>query len=404
MRTPAIVIIISLLAACSGSDGAGSGSDSTSDVSQADAATSADVAQVADVTGSVDAEPGPPDVAPEVEGPTPHATLGWDLLQPGPNTVGYRTWDTTYVVPTSGAERTTTVHAWYPSTATEGDPVAYLGIFTDEGTWEDVPAADPADPAGYPVLVHSHGHQAFGGSSAMIKRYLASHGWVSISPDHVGDMLSDSSTSETVLHYIERPLDITAALDSLAGLPEDDPLSRADTSRVVLSGHSRGVYTVWAVAGATYDVDRVALERPDATEAELDAFAAGFDDPRVVAAIPMAGTYRAQWFGDAGFLAVDLPVLALGGDADNHAGQVAQWDELSPLPMTWVELAGGCHETFGLGACDTLDVPRSDGVIGAYGLALGRLAVLDDASADTLGVLSGAVPVDPEIVTLQWRE
>ncbi len=398
MRTPTVVVVLLSLAGCPGS------SDTTSGSIEDDLPSLADLAGLSDAAGAVDAPDDTVDAAPEAAGPELHATLAQDLLQPGPFSVGYRTWDTTYTVPTTGAERTTTVHAWYPSTATEGDPVAYLGIFTDEGTWEDAPVADPLDPAGYPVLVHSHGHQAFGGSSAMIKRYLATHGWVSISPDHVGDMLSDSSTSETVLHYIERPLDISAALDSLAGLPADDPLSQADTSRVVLSGHSRGVYTVWAVAGATYDVDRVAVERPDATEDELAAFAAGFHDPRVVAAIPMAGTYRSQWFGEEGFQQVQVPVLALSGDADNPAGQAAQWDELSPLPMTWVELAGGCHETFGLGACDTLDVPRSDAVIGVYGLALGRLAVLDDPAETTAGVLDGAVSVDSEIVTLSWRE
>ena len=81
--------------------------------------------------------------------------------------------------------------------------------------------------------------------------------------------------------------------------------SGATTDRVVISGHSRGCYNVWANAGATFDPDALAEECAGmsdggCTEEELDAFSSGaLADPRIVGAVPMGCGYRDGFFGEA---------------------------------------------------------------------------------------------------------
>ncbi|MCB9727632.1 MAG: hypothetical protein H6744_16815 [Deltaproteobacteria bacterium] len=313
----------------------------------------------------------------------------------GPFHVGYRTWEHTYTPPGTDEPRTIRLHVWYPTEATTGDHPTYYAFFEDEDALLNAPAAPPLD-ATYPVHVHSHGHQGFGGTSSFLMRRFASHGWVAIAPDHTGDLLFDddlAKTANTVRHYIERPSDISAALDALDALPANDPLAAVDVSRVVMSGHSRGCYTVWANAGASFDPSAGNLD--EATESELDVFAQGFRDPRVVAAIPMAGTYSADWFGTDGYRQVLIPMLSLTGTEDNASAARFRYDTLTDAPLAWIELAGGCHQTFALGYCDTLDFELGFSIVDTYALAFARVHVLGDTDPRSLGILAGLFEVSP---------
>jgi predicted dienelactone hydrolase len=345
----------------------------------------------ADAAADADAAPETADAAPEVSSRS--RTLDAPVDGPGPFHVGYRTIEHTYT-PTGLTEpRTITLHVWYPTTASTGDTPTYHGLFLDEEAFVNAPAAPPLD-ATYPVHVHSHGHQGFGGTSAFLMRRFASHGWVAVAPDHVGDLLGAFPDAGTIAHYIKRPGDITAALDALAALPASDPLAPVDVSRVFMSGHSRGCHTVWSVTGATFDPAAGGLD--PATPAELAVFAAGFRDPRVVAALPMAGTYSRDWFGTDGYTAVTLPLLSLTGSDDGPAAAQFQFDNLSGAELTWVELAGGCHQTFALGFCDTLDPTLGYSIVDTYAMAFARAHVLGDTDAKTLGILAGTVTVAAE--------
>lgn len=330
------------------------------------------------------------------------STLDFDVDGPGPYGVGYRTWDIEYLVPPDDAPRTITVNAWYPTDATEGEHPRYVGVFPDPVSLIDAPAADPVDGVAYPVVVHSHGHQAFGGGSAFIMRRMASHGWVAIAPDHEGNTFFDNSRGGLARHFIERPMDIIASLDAVEALDDSDPLARADTSHVLMTGHSRGTYTVWAVCGADADEAGVRSDQPDATEAEVARFVEGFDDPRVVACVPLAGSYRRGWFGDTGYEAVDEPVLSLSGSADNPDAMRSMFDLLTEAELTWVELEGGCHETFGLNACDVLPPEQSEIPVGTWVLAFGRHHVLGDEGDATMSILDGSRPV-ADFVTVMTR-
>ena len=329
--------------------------------------------------------------------------LSLPIEEPGPWRVGYRTWETSYASPGAETPRTVAVHVWYPTEDTDGSHPRYAGLLVDGDTIIDATPAAPAYEAGYPVAAHSHGHQGFAEGAFRMHRHFASHGWVAVSVSHRGDLLTDGSdaNAQPLAHWAERPLDVTTALDSVAALPDSDPLSRAHTDRVLLTGHSRGAYTVWASGGAHYDLEHIdeacgqdEFERP-CTDGEVAAFTTGFRDARVVAGIPMAGNGHPELFGRAeGMNDAEIPLLLLTAEAD-PVGAEALRDEVSPPHgLLWVELAEGCHELFNLGCGaeqDALGFP----LVAGYTLAFGRRYVLGDESETIVALTNGAEVLSP---------
>lgn len=327
--------------------------------------------------------------------------LSWPIGEDGPYQVGFQSWEVSYTS-LAGSERTISVNAWYPTEDTTGASAVYLGAFPDDASLAEATLAASAHNGTYPVHVHSHGYQGYGGTSADLMRHHASHGWIAVAPDHINNTLLDHEDPLPTAHYVHRPEDITAALDAL-----EAQFPAADTEAVVVSGHSFGAsYTTWASAGATFDADSLStycteLYEGQCSEAELSAFLSGeLADPRVVASIPMAGAIRRGFFGPEGHRSVSVPVLLMSGTEDGDS--VAEsWDEMDGVDRVWVSLEGGCHQTFALGACETLDVTEGFRVVNAYALALGRSVVLEDTSVD--GVLDGSEAVS-EVTTVLLGE
>ena len=58
--------------------------------------------------------------------------------------------------------------------------------------------------------------------------------------------------------------------------------------------------------------------------------------------------------------------------------------------LTWVEFAGGCHQTFAMGMCPTLDVEEGFRLTSIYALAFARRHLLGDQSAPVLSLLDGS--------------
>jgi predicted dienelactone hydrolase len=338
--------------------------------------------------------------APDVDAPAP-STLDFDLRAPGPFRVGYRTVSHTYTPAGADAPRTIVLNLWYPTEATTGDHPSYLGLFEDEAALVDAPLAAPVEAAGYPVHVHSHGHLGFGATSAFLMRHFASHGWVAIAPDHTGNTLADNIDPRPLAMYHLRSQDITASLDALASLPPTDPLhGLARTAATVMSGHSFGVHTVWATAGATFDADALSAGCAEGEplhpcpEADLAVFAAGLRDPRVVAAIPMAGAIRRDLFGPDGHATVAIPLLAMSGSED-PVGADVQFATTPGLPLDWIDIAGACHQTFALGFCDTLEMELGFSIVNTFALAFARRHVLGDTAPGTLNLLGGSDTFSP---------
>ncbi|MCB9506593.1 MAG: hypothetical protein H6700_10215 [Myxococcales bacterium] len=428
MRSPklrtASALLTSLtlsLASCTSDEGTPSdaadsaGTDVAADVGDTD--TSAADAAVGDGSGAdgddvVVTDPDTDDDADSAAdaevGPTIDP-LGWALGDPGPFSVGYRRYTLTYDRPDVAEQRTITVNVWYPTDEPSHVPVAYLDTFQDRDSNLDSPPAPPVYPSGrYPVHLHSHGFQGFGGTSAFLMRHFASHGWLAIAPDHTGNTLLDHRDPLATSHYFLKEIDLSESLDLLDELPNEDPLhGLADTSRVVVSGHSFGVYATWAISGATFDMDVIRDECASGgvpsgtcTDAELAVFEAGVADPRVVATIGLAGSYRASWFGDSGYTTLQGPFLSLSGSEDGVGADEQFATVGDSVPLWWVLLEGGCHQTFALGGCPTLDTLVGWRIVSTYSLAFARHFLLGDAGTAVTDVLDGTDPVS-ELATLR---
>jgi hypothetical protein len=184
----------------------------------------------------------------------------------------------------------------------------------------------------------------------------------------------------------------------------DDPLNgKMDLGGVVLSGHSFGVHTCWSSAGATFDPTAlearcdVPPEESTCAEGDLEVFAGGVGDSRILGIIPMAGSIDSAFFGDAGHSSVEIPILAMSGTAD-PVGAEEQYARCDTLDITWIELSGGCHQTFGFGGCATLDDMEGFRITNAYAMAFARRLVMDDESPEVTGYLDGSISLSDKVV------
>lgn len=295
--------------------------------------------------------------------------------------VGYQALESEYTPP-DGIPRTLTVNVWYPTLATEGEPPRYLGSVLDNDALTDAPPMDGT----FPLLAYSHGDRGLAGDAAHLHRHFVRQGWVVVAPDHAGNTLRDVEGINTVTHYQHRPLDLSHAMDVAA--------ERFDLGPMLAAGHSRGATTMWAVGGATYDQPSVRAQcdaDETCTDADLPPFADGFRDPRVEAVVVLAGGVRRGWLGADGHRSVEVPVLWLTGTEDGR-GVEAEFPTFAGQHVTWVDFAGGCHLSFTLGACPTLEREVGFELIQRYTFAFARRHLFDDASVVPL--LDGETAVD----------
>ncbi|MEZ4265110.1 MAG: hypothetical protein R3F39_01940 [Myxococcota bacterium] len=360
-------------------------------------------------TAGSDAADATPDAAPDTASDTasdtsaaPRADFAWPPDAPGPYRTGYRQLEITYQPDGISEPRAFKLALWYPTTDTDGPEPVYLKIFADDGAFEGASLAPPAVGDTYPLHVHSHGHGGYAGASPSLFHHFASHGWVVAAPEHTGNTTLDLATPRATSIFFLRSFDISAALDTLAALPASDPLAgHLDTSRVVMSGHSFGGYTTFAVAGAAFDT--ASIEAGCATDdgpggpctaAEIAVFKKGTRDPRVIAALPMAAGNRAM-FGDAGYAQVAVPVLMLSGDDDTDVKNATEGDPifaaLAGKDAARVDIAGGCHQVFGIGGCPKISDDEGFRIVNTYSLAFARAQLLGDTSLS--GILDGSTTV-----------
>jgi len=338
--------------------------------------------------------------------------LALDVTEPGPFAVGYRSTETSYAAPDGSGTRTIPVSVWYPVDADVAagiaDPVKPdYHVFALAIT--DAPPATPAFEGGFPVVVHSHGHAGWATQSFAIFEWLAENGFVVIVPDHVGDRLEDFTApnyQEYFASRYERVFDAGAALDYLDALPQGDPLAgRTNTTKAVLSGHSRGTFTVWAALGATMSTSYVESVcgaggefDGGCTPAQKAVYAAGLRDTRFVAGIPMAGSGDYYWFGGfPGMNAVTAPIFEMTGSAD-QVGADAVFANVTAPPMTWIDYANGCHNVFGAPGCGgAVDPEDAQRTFGTYATAFARRTLFADDDPLVAAVLDGSHQVSPSV-------
>ncbi|UQA59649.1 alpha/beta hydrolase family protein [Polyangium aurulentum] len=334
------------------------------------------------------------------------APLDAPVDQLGPFRVGYRTFLHTYQPDGLGGPREIRIDLWYPTLDTEGTPPKYLNVFKDDDVLEGATVAPPWDPAGYPVHVHSHGAWAFGGTSADLMHYFASHGWVAIAPNHLGHTLPEHTEDLLPISLrILRSMDISASLDLLEDLPEGDPLAgKCRTDKAFLSGHSAGAQTTWSSAGAAFDMASVQAMCDSGTFAapctpeELAIFEAGLGDDRIAAGLPMAGGVGDEpgWFGNDGYDAAKNPFMLMSGTLD-PVGAENVWERVKSLDYTWLDFEGGCHQLFALGGCSKLETYEGYALVNTYANAFARRHVLGDTSARVAAILDGSESLSPKV-------
>jgi predicted dienelactone hydrolase len=231
---------------------------------------------------------------------------------------------------------------WYP---------AEPGCSPDE--YPELPfvglACRNAEPVGegWPLVAFSHGYGGIRYQSIFMTEWLATHGYVVVSPDHAHNTLLDLDEAYDAQVAMERPGDVIRAVDRLAvDLP-----GLADDTRYGMSGHSFGGWTTLAVSGGvtdlaalrtfceTNDLDLCALDFPEGAEVEDGP------DARVVAALPMA---PAGWYS---FGALDgMPTTLLMGGAKDAAetpeDEILPLYERLPSPKRLSMLADAGHFAF----------------------------------------------------------
>ncbi len=349
--------------------------------------------------GAADAAPAPDAATTGPQLPVPTgAPLSWAVDALGPYNVGHRSFDVTYSPP-AGPARTVPVELWYPTLDTEGDRPLYGGLIRDPDVIEGARVAPPHEPRGYPVHVYSHGSAGFAGTSAKMARWFASHGWVYIAPNHVGNLLRDGDKKRPLAISYLRSTDLTAALNAAERLAPPDPLAgKLLTKRVLLSGHSFGAFSTWASGGVTFNAKE--LERRCASDEfsvpcspeDLAVFAKGLNDPRFAALVPMAGGVSDSV---ADYDAPRRPTLLMSGSADVSGGPI--FARTQALDVTWLEFEGGCHQLFALGGCSTFEETEGWKLVNVWAFAFGRRTILGDASARTTEIITGSAPLSGRI-------
>lgn len=211
-----------------------------------------------------------------------------DPAAPGPYQVGVMTVE--FVDPTREDGRTLVTEIWYPATddAIGMDTVTYapedifrpdaIEVLGNDITSEivttavrDAPMRTDAGP--YPVVFFSHGSGGIRMQSTYYTVDMASHGYVVVSPDHIGNTLSDIivtgdlTTADLAESLGNRPLDLSFVREELELLEDGDPLSEImDFEHVGVTGHSFGALTSLRWMGQGADVDAVVAQAPPSME------------------------------------------------------------------------------------------------------------------------------------------
>jgi predicted dienelactone hydrolase len=238
----------------------------------------------------------------------------------------------TFSVNDSSRGRVLPVDAWYPvDPADAGGPssaydLVFASIVSD--TALDAPPVSSAGP--FPLVVFSHGNDGIRFQSYFLTEHLASHGFVVVAPDHIGNTAADLLFPGTPFEARDRPLDvrflITRMIEKNAD-PSDPFFGRLRRFRIGVVGHSFGGFTALAMAGGFDDVP---------------------PDPRVRAILPISPV--ATGFTDEELAGIERPALILGGTEDTitpiDPQSVLAFEGISSRPRWRVDLQGAGHNSF----------------------------------------------------------
>jgi len=246
----------------------------------------------------------------------------------------------------------------------------------------------PGDKEGapYPLVVYSHGYMSQFKDGEYILDFLASHGYVAVSADFP---LSNGSApgGPVIADIANQPGDISFLIGQmLARSKQADNLlhGMVDGDRIAVLGLSLGGLT-----------------------AELVGFDQKLRDPRIRAAISMAGP--SQFLTPEFFADDSIPLMYIGGTAD---AIVPYRENAQPLPRKYknsilVTLDSGSHVGFidmAPALFRWLDNPDKLGCVGLmYGLKKAQEGSKTGKPFPNLGELIGGPGVDPAAAAAPCR-
>ena len=255
--------------------------------------------------------------------------------------VGLRT--LTYPDPVHGGASPAAV--WYPTAAPE-QPVR-RGPYTFS-----VAENGPATTGRHPLVVVSHGSGGSAFNHADTAMMLARRGYVVLAVHHRGNAIDSNSDAGTEKMLRGRPVQLSAALDSLLAHP--DLGGHVDAGRIGALGFSSGAYTVLVAAGGVAELTRIAdycLSPPVGerfchlgNEVARGTVAAA--DPRIRAAVLLAPVGIP--FTRTGLAQVTIPVRLYRAehDAELAPSQAEAVRDALPAPPEYVKVNGAGHFSF----------------------------------------------------------
>jgi len=332
MMLSLIVFVSVLFSAACGSDDSGSEVDGDADADVEDNAVDGDEeTEVAEETDGDAAELGEEveevDGDVELEAEEPYFD---DPRTAGKYRVGATRITVTYEDPdVAGRMRELPCVVWYPTMVEEGESFYVDGLFERENVFD---GAEPyMNDAPYPMIAFSHGNSGLAEQSWTHMEYMAAHGFVMASCNHVGNTAGDwqQDGEEKVPQSVhDRPYDVRFLVETMIernGTAGDLFEGLIDPERIGASGHSLGGFTTLVVAGGELYFQQYAEkceEDPsirfcDYLEVDCSVVKDGrFPCERIKAAVTFAPAGYGFFDGAAGLSKIEIPMLIMGGDRD----------------------------------------------------------------------------------------
>jgi predicted dienelactone hydrolase len=336
------------------------------------------------------------------------AVLFVALLMPAAqaaDAIGFRQID----LPDAGGNRPLHVSLWFPTG--DNGPVEAVG---ENRVFQGEPAIRNAAPAGsaHALVVLSNGYGGSWRNLNWLAAELVRQGYVVAAPDHPGTTTFDKSPAQAARLW-ERPRDLSRTIDALMADPSlAGPIA---PNRIAAIGHSLGGWTVAAVGGARFSIERMMQDcrtHPNPrtcglatelgiTEGRESPLEGDLGDARIGAIVSL-DLGLARGFTPESLSAFRIPALVIGAGVDigdlpakMESGYLAT--HLPPATSRSVEIPDAMHFSFMQlckpGAVELIEADTpGDGIVCKDGGGRGREAIHREVAALITAFLAKAIP------------